>query len=114
MSSRYDDVTEQLIDDNMCTKDVCPCLNYNIHDQYANPRHLYREHFEVYMEKYNRTNYDDSFWSKEHGDKPLYFTENVNEGYKSFMECYSYWVDKAQKNDTIQLQGIFNISKSVY
>ena len=73
ISSRYDDLTEQLIDDNMCTKDVCPCLDYNKHKPKSNPKLLYREHLESYLEIYNRTNYNNSFWTKR-GDVPLYFT----------------------------------------
>ena len=102
VSSRYDDVTEQLIDDNMCTKDVCPCLDYNDDLPNANPKHLYREHLESYLETYNRTNYDNSFWTKR-GDKPLYFTENANEGFKSFLQCFEHWENKAIKDGYTQL-----------
>lgn len=113
ISSRYDDVTEQLVDDNMCTKDVCPCLDYNRDEPRANPKLLYREHLESFMERYNRTNYNNSYWTKR-GDIPLYFTESANEGFRSFMECLEHWENKAMKDSSIRLDKVFNVSKTAY
>ena len=91
VAKRYDDVSEQLIDDNMCTEKICPCLDENIYEQVGNPRHLYHFFLENYMEQYNRTNFANSYWTRYHGDVPLYFTPNVNEGFESFDECFRHW-----------------------
>lgn len=113
VSKRYDEVSEQLIDDNMCTEDVCPCLDYNHDESRVNPKVLYRKHLESYLEKYNRTNFDNSYWTKR-GDVPLYFTENANKGFVSFMECLMHWEKKANKDKSIKLEEVFKVSESVY
>ena len=77
----------------MCTE-VCPCLEYNQDTPKGNPKLKYHMHLEVYMKKYGRSNYDKKF-SRDNHLKPMYWTDNVNQGYKSFMECYQHWEDRA-------------------
>lgn len=84
MSDHFDAATERIIDDNMCVKDLCPCLDYNHHNPSQSPMLLYRNHFEVELEQWHRTNYEDSFWTKMRMSVPLHWTTDANEGYRSF------------------------------
>lgn len=108
----YDDVTERLISDNMCTE-RCPCLAYNHHKPNENPMLKYEMHLEKYMNVYGRSNFDKP-WSRDKGFKPMVWTTNVTQGFKSFMDCYQFWEDAALRNPSIKIENIFKVDKQVY
>ena len=79
---RFDKMSETVLDTYMCTK-TCPCLEYE--DNFKNSKTLYMNLNETILNSRNRTN------TNKEGMEPLYFTQNKEEAYKNFNECYEFW-----------------------
>jgi len=65
------------------------------------------------LETYKRTNMGDEY-AKKHDLTPFEWTYDKSKGFESFMDCYSYWEDKAERNSSIDFAKVFNYEKAYY
>jgi len=84
---RFDVMTEVFLNRYMCS-DTCPCLDYNSDQMEDNPHLYYDTILETEMNKYGRTNWNES-WSTRNGMyDPMVWTKDRVFGFRSFMQCY--------------------------
>mmetsp|Transcript_9 Transcript_9/g.17 ORF Transcript_9/g.17 Transcript_9/m.17 type:complete len:292 (+) Transcript_9:13-888(+) len=116
LAHRYDQRTEQILDQNMCT-DTCLCYadEYYTYDQegyrdeMVDPTTAYRElpeeeyikrerSFTYMSEGYTKYDYEYFKWSA-----------RKNGSFFNFAECYDDWEARAREDSSINLKEVFNL-----
>jgi hypothetical protein len=65
------------------------------------------------MQHYGRTNFNET-WATKSGLTPWVWTKDESKGFKSFMECYQHWEDKAEADPQIKLTEVFTLPKQMF
>ena len=92
----------------MCT-DVCPCYSVEKWElnsvgakiERVDAEYKFSKLGEEILNSFNRT------MQNKTGYEPLIFSKNSEGSYSNFHQCFEKWVDRADKNDPVDLAIVF-------
>jgi len=99
MAHRFDTMSTQLPGKFMCTRETCPCLEYESNGQ--NSKDLYKKSTKALK------THDRSFVKS--STNFMYFDKSET-SFRSFDDCYSSWEKKAKTNKNIDMYRVFNLN----
>lgn len=106
---RFDEISDGLLDKNMCTE-TCPCYS-NMDGKEIDPHRIYTQLPETKMNKHDRTRYETA--SDESLAPMVFYDDKGKPAFDNFEQCYDYWLDLKEEDDSIDLLKKFKISDNI-